>query len=525
VTLQAHLAQWDRRRRLAGTLAWAPRGLAAGLAVATVIAVAARLWPLLSTPWLLALAALWALLGSLAAALVVWLWPATPLELARAFDRRLGLRERVSTALELESGALVAPAGLAERQRADALRAAAAADPVAAIPLRLARRDGLLALAALALLAAAIWVPNPMQARLAERAAVREAVEAQIEEIEALRDEIAADPALSEADRAALLEVLDSTVERLQAGDLTREEALAELTEAGQQLRQLGGEDALAEASALQAAGEGLRESAVTDALGAALEQGDFATAAAILEDLSDELGQALTRDEELALAEQLDEAAAELAASNPELAGQFSAAAEAIRRGEIEAAREALAQASATTNQTGQAAAAAQAAQAAAGQLAGGGQQIAQAGAAGQGGQGSAGQGGTSQGAGQGQSSQGTGGAGQGESNAEAQGGAAQPMETDNGPGDGGLRQFEPLYAPQRLGGSGGPELELPPGGDPGELLRELPGNPEVGESTVPYNQIYALYREAAGRALSDQRIPLGLRETVRDYFSSLEP
>jgi hypothetical protein len=97
--------------------------------------------------------------------------------------------------------------------------------------------------------------------------------------------------------------------------------------------------------------------------------------------------------------------------------------------------------------------------------------------------------------------------------------------MDPNNAPGDGGLREFEPLYAPQRLGGAGGPELELPPGGDPGELLRELPGEPEVGQSTVPYNQIYAQYREAAGQALADQRIPLGLRQTVRDYFSSLEP
>ena len=97
--------------------------------------------------------------------------------------------------------------------------------------------------------------------------------------------------------------------------------------------------------------------------------------------------------------------------------------------------------------------------------------------------------------------------------------------MDADNAPGDGGRREFAPLYAPQRLGGTGGPEMELPSGGDPGELLRELPGEPPVGESLVPYNQVYAVYRQAAGQALADQRIPLGLRETVRDYFSSLEP
>ena len=86
-------------------------------------------------------------------------------------------------------------------------------------------------------------------------------------------------------------------------------------------------------------------------------------------------------------------------------------------------------------------------------------------------------------------------------------------------------MREFEPIYAPQRLGGEGGPEMELPQGDDPGELIRELPSNPEMGESTVPYNQVYADYVDAANRALGEQHVPLGLRGYVRDYFSSLEP
>ena len=99
--------------------------------------------------------------------------------------------------------------------------------------------------------------------------------------------------------------------------------------------------------------------------------------------------------------------------------------------------------------------------------------------------------------------------------------------MESDNAPGDGGLREFESIYAPQRLGGEGGLEMELPQG-DPlqaGELVRELASNPEIGQSTVPYNQVYGNYVDAANQALREQHIPLGLRGYVRDYFSSLEP
>ena len=97
--------------------------------------------------------------------------------------------------------------------------------------------------------------------------------------------------------------------------------------------------------------------------------------------------------------------------------------------------------------------------------------------------------------------------------------------MPTGSESGDGGLREYEPLYAPRSLGGEGGPEMELPQTGDLGELIRELPSDPEMGQSTVPYNRIYAEYAEAANRALEDQHIPLSLRSYVRDYFSSLEP
>ncbi len=47
---------------------------------------------------------------------------------------------------------------------------------------------------------------------------------------------------------------------------------------------------------------------------------------------------------------------------------------------------------------------------------------------------------------------------------------------------------------------------------------------NPD-GDALVPYNQVYSDYRNAANRALDSDYIPLGLRDVVHDYFSSLEP
>jgi hypothetical protein len=110
--------------------------LAAGLFVAGLIAVAARLWPLLALPWLVALAGLWALVGLMTALSIVWLWPRSPLARARFFDWRLDLRERLSTAVEIQQGAVSVPEWMARKQLADALDAAQEADPAAAIPLR-----------------------------------------------------------------------------------------------------------------------------------------------------------------------------------------------------------------------------------------------------------------------------------------------------------------------------------------------------------------------------------------------------
>lgn len=57
-----------------------------------------------------------------------------------------------------------------------------------------------------------------------------------------------------------------------------------------------------------------------------------------------------------------------------------------------------------------------------------------------------------------------------------------------------------------------------LPVGGAP------LPA-PEGGRAAVPYREVYAEYAEQAGAALEGSYIPLGMKQYVRDYFSSLEP
>jgi hypothetical protein len=57
------------------------------------------------------------------------------------------------------------------------------------------------------------------------------------------------------------------------------------------------------------------------------------------------------------------------------------------------------------------------------------------------------------------------------------------------------------------------------------GGLITESDSEMGNEESLVPYTQVFGDYRQAAYQALEDPYIPLGLRDFVRDYFSSLEP
>jgi hypothetical protein len=87
------------------------------------------------------------------------------------------------------------------------------------------------------------------------------------------------------------------------------------------------------------------------------------------------------------------------------------------------------------------------------------------------------------------------------------------------------GEEEFEPIYDPRRIGGQGDEQMVLEP--DAGNVPvqeGEFAQNP-TGDVTVPYNQVFSDYRDAANRALESDYIPLGMRDVVRDYFSSLEP
>ena len=353
--LRIYLRRWGLRLRLAESLTWGPWGGAVGLGLGLALALAARLWPLLMARWLVGLAGLLALVGVALGLMVAWLWPRSLFRLAGVFDRRFGLAERLTTAVEIGAGRLRATQAMAAAQLTDTLDAARRVDLHAMLPLRASRR-ALLAFGLLAVtLSLSLWLPNPQEEVLLQRAAVREAIEEQIEDLEAVREEVVEAEGLTEAEREMLLQALEEAIAALDEGRATPEEAVAALSEAEQALAELQDPGAASVQEGLERAAEGMADSELTRGIAEALAEGDYQRAAQQLAAYSGTEGEALTREEELELARELAEAAEALAESDPDLAEQLAQAAEAIERGDIAEAREAIGEAAQQMGEAGE--------------------------------------------------------------------------------------------------------------------------------------------------------------------------
>lgn len=529
-TLMAHLRRWERRRRWRDTLFWAPRGLLAGLLLAALLAIATRLQPLLTNRELAIVAIGLALAGLVAALLAVWLPQRSLLAQARYADAALSLRERTSAAVELADGLLAAPDHLVDAQLADALQSAERVNFKAALPLPFRRQDWLILLLAALLMGAAVYLPNPQGEILSAQRALAAEIEEQADSLEALIEEIEANEALAAEQQEALQAPLTEALAELEQGDLTREEAVAALSEAEAELRDLRARhDTSALERSLDQAGQPLSRNSASQQLGSSLQAGNLGSAAAQATALAESLPQ-LTPEEQAALAGALGEAAAALEEVDEALAAGLAEAAVALRAGDVAAAQQALRGAAGTLHQRARQQAAAQQAGAAAGQLAQGRQQVAQAGQPGQGGQQPGSGAGQAGGEGSGGAGQGSGGEGQGSGGSGSSGGNAA------GGGVGGIGgetgHATNVYVPDfaNLSGFEGEDVELPAEcvANPsacGALLNERATGFGDETSVVPYRQVFGDYRDAAYRALEDDYIPLGMKAYVRDYFSSLEP
>jgi hypothetical protein len=381
-TLNSKLNRWGLRLRLAESLTWGLWGAVAGFGAGLLLAVGARITPLLAARWLTLLTVLLSSVGVTVGLAAVWLRPRPLVRLAHTFDRRFRLAERLTTAVEIGTGRLRTTPAMATAQLTDTLTAAAGVDARAMLPLRTSRRALLTLGVLVAALALFLWLPNPQEDVLLQRAAVRAAIEEQIEELEAAREEIAEIEGLTEAEREMLLQALEEAMAALDESQATPEEAVAALSEAEQALAKFQDPGAATVQAGLERAAEGMADSELTRDIAEALASGDYQVAAEALASYAGTEGEPLTHEEELELARELVEAAEALAESDPDLAEQLAQAAEAIEQGDIAQAREEIREAAQQMAASGQRVQRQEAVENTLAELQEGREQIAQAGA-----------------------------------------------------------------------------------------------------------------------------------------------
>ena len=578
------LARWENRYELRLLSRSAPRSLIIAAIVSLVVGLAGYFYFHLRAEQLALIAAALFAGGFILNLVKTALFPRSPQERARFFDIEFGLQERLSTALELMGGRLKTHPEIESRQIADALVHARQINARQAIALDFRPRE--LTLMCLLILALCLVIALPLlTGQYPVAAAPASAFEEPIETVREIIETVAQDTDLDAIDRRELLNALELALERLEEEDISEEEAFAAMSQLSSEIEAIENqlEDTIdLDQSAQAAAAEALEDFAAPSDLESA--ENDQGLPSSALDNLANALGQLaqqaeqaeqseeMSAEEAQALAEAFEEAAAELAGTNPELSQRLQDLSDALDEGAsndqqdaIEEARQELSQAQsqreARQNAQNMLREQSERAQEAAEDIAS--QQSQEQGELSEQRQGqpessesgerrtgqessqqsdSAEQGdnqgqrqstqnrpGTGEDASLSRDSQSSGaGAGEGDpsniSNAGA-GGEDQGADTNNRSRGTGEIQYEALYSPSGISGGGTEEMRLrSDAGD--QTLREgdFDDNP-LGESRVSYDTVFSEYQDSANRALESDYVPLGLRDVVRDYFTSLEP
>jgi hypothetical protein len=535
------IRSWATRSKLQSSLYWLFFGLACGLGVALAVAILARIFPLFNTPTLIALAIAAAVLGMLSAFSFPWLrtWRATPIAWAQFFDQQFKLKERLSTALELREGALqTSNMFMRRQQQRDAVQAARTLDIQSLLPLRLSGRFALYASAIALALIITIAFLNPQQEVLANRALTQQALNDQLQQLELAKQQIQASQSLSDDQKRQVIQALDDTQKALSDPNTTPEQALAAINDAQSKLDALQDQTTQDQVDDLQQAGQSLTPNEQTNPLANALENRDLNQAAGEMRNLTQNGGQSMTDEQRQQLADQLEQMARSIQGSNSTAAQQLRQAAQQLRNQQDQAAQETLNQVAEALSQTAQKQAANQELSEAqanmedahraynkANQRAqtdthvqpgqSGQQEISVPGNARQeGDQTAQNSSGSSSTFGQADQSSSGASAAQAES---AAGGASEHSE-DTGSSDN-------VVNPQRITAAG-ENVMLPNNNGQNIPNPNARLNPGVSnQATVPYQQVYPQYARTADDAISSGQVPAGLRDYVRDYFSSLDP
>jgi cell pole-organizing protein PopZ len=510
-----------RHRALADeALRWGLRAAIGVCGWGIALLVASRIWPIAS-----ALAAWGAGAAAIAAAAGVgWMRNRPDLgRVARTTDARLGLAERLASAHAVAVAAASEPGAgepgeLPARLEADALAHSAGRHPGEAYPIRRHRPSALIAGGSALALVVLAFLPNPMDAIVAQRRADQATVKDITSQVRKQEEAVRAAGGNHPSDQQKAIDAaLNDALKKL-ASASSPKDALQDLAALSDKLQSLDNPSTSGQVAGASSAGAALGATTAGKSLGGSLSAGQLATSAQQARQLADALKD-LTPDQRRQLAQALGDAAN--SAGDSPLGNALSQAAGALSAGDAGGAQQSLnkvsgalsdlAQQQAGEQSLAQAQAAVQQALAQANQAAGQGQ-ASQNQAQGQGqgsGSGSGSGNGSGSGSGNGSGSGSGGGSGSGSGNGSGSG-------SGSGGGSGAVGTAaspnEKVYVPKT-------------GAAPG--TQPLPAGPLGPGQTVPqtgYRSVIGSYAHVELNALDQTVLPPSERDLVQQYFASLD-
>ena len=352
-------------------------------------------------------------------------------------------------------------------------------------------------------------------------------VENEAKNLEELISNIQNSEQLSNETKQAILSPLKQSLEDLKQAD-SLDKAVSALSDAQQTLEKSSA-PGTKEFEGLQSAGEELakNQNSPLRSTGEALSHGNLQAAAEKLAtlDLS-----TLNAQESASLAQQLLDTAQQLDSTSPEVAKHLQDAAEALQTNDLQTAQEAMAEASQALSDSIQRAEFSKTARESSDNLAniqgrlmaasmfGSSVQSANMQANSSGSPKTEQKGSFGSQAGSGDFE---------ESKTRGKEVGLSPVSQNNTPGNSGEKQYDSVYAPQRLGGASETDLSL--GSNNNAESNAIGGVnssfTQNAQSSVPYSEVYSSYKESTQQALESGSIPLSLQPIVREYFSSLDP
>jgi hypothetical protein len=518
LTLDTSLRPLVRRARADVVARWLLMSAIVAAVWACVVLAAGRIWTL---PVVALIASGSAMLLA-AGAVMSGLRRPSPLIAARTADRRLGLAERLATAVSLGEGSTA----IAERQKRDASSVVRTLRVGDVYPLRSLRWRALAAAAGVAA-AVALAITTPSNALAAQRAASDHAAIQKAIAAISKQEQAAHRAAASQPDPTGSLHQLDQALRDALAQlhkAQTPVQALETISQLGQQIQGLADPTLPSRLGAASAAGSAMAGSATLGQVGSALAQGNLSGAAASLRSVAGSLAQ-LTPAQLHQLASALARAANASSGDRP-LADALQQAANALASGNTAGAGQALGTASSELQSAAASASAAAGVAAAADAVASAKTGVAAAADADSGAAGQSGSNGGSPSGGQGSSSpsasgngngNGTGngngnGNGSGNGSGSGSGGSGGQGQSGSGGSRGGpAASNEQLFVP----GSGNQ-----PFGDPQSF--QLASGQNV--PTQALSSVFEQFQAFVLQTLDRSGFAPGDRDLVRQYFASLQ-